>query len=190
VTRDEHNDLLPTGVDEPAALAAHIDQAVEALSRSSRREVGERLVSNRQRQIAVLVEHFNNPRHRGVLEGADMAMPGGSPECGGSVVIYLKAGEEEGSINALSFTGQGDIISQAATSLILEQVLSGGLAMEKVLALDYEAFVDHVGREAVGSRTRNATLGLSTLKSAIKKYQRVRLRIRSARAGRETVVVE
>ncbi len=97
-------------------------------------------------------------------------MPGGSPECGGSVVIYLKAGEE-GRIRDLSFTGQGDIISQAATSLILEQVMNGGLTMDEVLALNYETFVDRVGREAVGSRTRNATLGLSTLKSAVRRYQ-------------------
>jgi len=44
--------------------------------------------------------------------------------------------------------------------------------MDEILALDYEAFVDRVGREAVGSRTRNATLGLSTLKSAVRKYQK------------------
>ncbi len=98
-------------------------------------------------------------------------MPGGSPECGGSVVVYLKAGEE-GRIDDLSFTGEGDIISQAATSMILEQVLSEGLAMDEILALDYETFVDRLGREAVGSRTRNATLGLSTLKSAVRKYQK------------------
>ena len=126
---------------------------------------------SRQRQIAVLVEHFNNPRYQGILEDADVAMPGGSPECGGSVVIYLKAGKE-GRIQSLSFTGQGDIISQAATSMILEQVLDEGLTMDEVLALDYDDFVDHVGREAVGSRTRNATLGLSTLKSAVRKYQK------------------
>lgn len=86
-------------------------------------------------------------------------------------MIYLKAGEE-GGIRSLSFTGQGDIISQAATSLILEQVLNDGLTMDEVLALDYDAFVDNVGREAVGSRTRNATLGLSTLKSAVRKYRK------------------
>src|SRR5215211_3899798 len=97
-------------------------------------------------------------------------MPGGSPECGGSVVIYLKADKEEGRIQGLSFTGQGDIISQGATNMILEQVMEDGLTMDEVLALDYEAFVDRVGREAVGSRTRNATLGLSTLKSAVRKY--------------------
>ncbi len=134
---------------------------------------------SRQQQIAVLVEHHQNPRYGGILEDADVVMPGGSPECGGSVVIYLKAGEE-GRIQGLSFTGQGDIISQAATSMILEQVLNDGLTMDEVLALDYEGFVERVGREAVGSRTRNATLGLSTLKSAVRKYQKDRLRADSA----------
>ncbi|HVF01102.1 MAG TPA: iron-sulfur cluster assembly scaffold protein [Rubrobacteraceae bacterium] len=134
---------------------------------------------SRQQQIAVLVEHHQNPRYAGVLEDADVVMPGGSPECGGSVVIYLKAGEE-GRIQRLSFTGQGDIISQAATSMILEQVLNDGLTIDEVLALDYEAFVDRIGREAVGSRTRNATLGLSTLKSAVRKYQKDRLHADSA----------
>jgi nitrogen fixation NifU-like protein len=109
-----------------------------------------------------------------VIEGADVVMPGGSPECGGSIVIYL-AGGEEGRIRDLSFTGQGDIISQAATSLILEQVMDDGLTMGEVLALDYDAFVDRIGREVVGSRTRNATMGLSTLKSAVRQYQKDRL---------------
>ena len=117
------------------------------------------------------MDHFSNPRHQGVLEGADVAMPGGSPECGGSVVIYLAAGEE-GRIKGLSFTGEGDIISQGATSLILERVMNDGLTMDQILALDYDAFVDGVGREVVGSRTRNATLGLSTLKSAVRKYRK------------------
>jgi len=125
----------------------------------------------RQQQIAVLVEHYQNPRHRGILKGADVTIPGGSSECGGSVVVYLKAGKE-GRIDALSFTGEGDIISQASTSMVMDQVTNDGLTMDEVLVLDYDAWVDQVGREAVGSRTRNATLGLSTLKAAVRKYQR------------------
>ena len=128
---------------------------------------------DRQRQIAVLVEHFGNPRHKGVLEGADVAMPGGSPECGGSVVIYLKGEGER--IAGLSFTGQGDTISMAATSILMELVVRESLGMDEVLALDYDEFVQRLGREAVGSRTRNATLGLSTLKSAVRKYAKDRL---------------
>ncbi len=102
-------------------------------------------------------------------------MPGGSPECGGSVVIYLK-GNGDGSIEDLSFTGEGDTISMGATSIIVQKVLVEGLTMEEVLALDYDEFVEGLGREVIGSRTRNATLGLSTLKSAIHKYRRDRLR--------------
>ena len=61
-----------------------------------------------------------------------------------------------------------------AASLIMQKVHDEGLAMDEVLDLDYGAFVESLGSDVVGSRTRNATLGLSTLKSAIRKYQRDR----------------
>lgn len=128
----------------------------------------------RKDRIAVLVEHAKNPRHEGVLEGADVAMPGGGPECGGSVVVYLK-GDGNGGIEDLTWTGQGDTISMGATSVIVERVRDEGLTLQEVLDLEYEAFMDTLGRDVIGSRTRNATLGLSTIKSAVRKYQRDRL---------------
>ena len=124
----------------------------------------------REDRIALLVDHSQNPRHSGVLEGADVAMPGGGPECGGSVVVYLK-GDGDGRIGGLSFTGTGDTISMGAASIIMQRVHDEDLTMDEVLALDYEELIDHVGRDVVGSRTRHATLGLSTLKSAIRKYR-------------------
>ena len=130
---------------------------------------------DRQERIALLVEHSRNPRHEGVLEGADVAMPGGGPECGGSVVVYLK-GDGDGRIANLSFTGEGDTISMGATSIVMQRVHDEDLTMDEVLALDYGALVEELGSDVVGSRTRNATLGLSTLKSAIRKYQKERLR--------------
>ena len=120
--------------------------------------------------MGLLVEHSKNPRNKGVLEGADVAMPGGSPECGGSVVVYLEGEGER--ITGLSFTGEGDTISMGATSIALEKVLKEDLTTQEVLDLDYEAFVGELGRDVIGTRTRNATLGLSTLKNAVRKYQR------------------
>lgn len=125
----------------------------------------------RKDRISRLVEHASNLRYQGVLEDADVAMAGGGPECGGSVVVYLK-GDGNGRIEDLSFTGQGDTISMAAASMVMQKVLEEELTMGEVLDLDYGAFVESVGSDIVGSRTRNATLGLSTLKSAIRKYQR------------------
>jgi nitrogen fixation NifU-like protein len=128
---------------------------------------------DRREQVARLVEHAKNPRHRGVIPDADVAVPGGAPECGGSVVVYLKGGEG-GRIGALSFTGEGDTISMGSTSLLMELIHAEGMVLDDVLALDYEDFVDGIGREAIGSRTRNATMGLSAVKAAIRKYQKDR----------------
>jgi len=122
---------------------------------------------------ALLVEHASNPRHKNeesVQKDADVAMPGGSPECGGSVVVYLKGDDDK--IEGLSWTGQGDTISMGATSIVVERILGEGLSMEEVLELDYEEFIDSLGRELIGSRTRHATLGLSTIKGAVRIYQR------------------
>lgn len=131
------------------------------------------------------MDHVKNPRNQGVLDGANVVMPGGSPECGGSVVIYLK-GNGDGKIEDISFTGEGDTLSMAGSSMILEKVEKDSLTAEEILALDYEQFVDEVGRELVGSRTRNVTLGLSTLKAAMRKYQRDLLQSGPAKEVRAT----
>jgi nitrogen fixation protein NifU and related proteins len=128
---------------------------------------------SRQERIAALVEHATNPRHKRVLEDADVAVPGGSPECGGSVVVYLK-GDGNGGVRDLSWTGEGDTISMGATSIAVEKVREEGLSMGEVLDLDYERFVEGLGRDVVGSRTRNATMGLSAVKAAVRKYLKER----------------
>ena len=132
--------------------------------------------NKRESRIAYLLEHAKHPRNKGVLVDADVAVPGGSPECGGSVVVYLKGEGER--ITGLSFTGQGDTISMGATSIVMERVMDGGLTMEEVLGMDYDEFVESLGREVIGSRTRNATLGLSTIKAAIRQYRKDRPRSR------------
>jgi nitrogen fixation protein NifU and related proteins len=125
---------------------------------------------DRKSRIALLVEHFERPRYKGTLEDADVVVPGGSPECGGSVVVYLKGEDRE--VEALSWTGQGDTISMGAASIVVERILDEGLDMDEILEEDYEEFIDSLGREVIGTRTRHATLGLSTIKAAIRQYQR------------------
>jgi nitrogen fixation protein NifU and related proteins len=68
----------------------------------------------------------------------------------------------------------------AASSMLLEQVVEGDLTMDEVLLMDYNEMIEQLGRQIVASRPRCATLGLGTLKAAIRRYQQDR---RLAEAG-------
>jgi nitrogen fixation NifU-like protein len=128
-------------------------------------------VLDRKSRIALLVEHFESPRYKGALESADVVVPGGSPECGGSVTVYLK-GAGNGEVESMTWTGQGDTISMGSTSMVVDRIRNQNLTMDEILAEDYEEFIDSIGRDIVGNRTRHATLGLSTIKAAIRQYRK------------------
>ncbi len=126
---------------------------------------------DRQLQIQILLDHYQNPRHRGELEDADIAMPGGNPGCGDVVTVYLKGSEDHEHIHDVSYEGEGCTISMAASSMLLEQVVDNKLTMGEILELDYNEMIDQLGRQIVASRPKCATLGLGTLKAAIRRYQ-------------------
>jgi nitrogen fixation protein NifU and related proteins len=129
------------------------------------------LTLDRKSRIALLVEHFECPRHNGALESADVVVPGGSPECGGSVTIYLK-GDGNGRVESLTWTGQGDTISMGSTSIVVDRILNENLTMDEILDEDYDDLIDSIGRDIIGNRTRHATLGLSTIKAAVRAYRK------------------
>ncbi len=126
---------------------------------------------DRQLQIQIFLDHYQKPRHWGVLEDADVEMPGGNPGCGDVVTVYLKGAEDHEHIADVSYEGEGCTISMAASSMLLEQVVEGRLTMDEILELDYNEMIETLGRQIVASRPRCATLGLGTLKAAIRRYQ-------------------
>ena len=103
-----------------------------------------------------------------------MAMPGGNPGCGDVVTVYLKAADDQEHIEEATYEGEGCTISMAASSMLLEDVHRGDLTMDQVLEMDYHEMIEQLGRQVVASRPRCATLGLGTLKAAIRKYQKDR----------------
>ena len=127
---------------------------------------------DRQLQIQILLDHYEKPRHRGALDDAHVAMPGGNPGCGDVVTMYLKAADDQEHIESATYEGEGCTISMAASSMLLEEVHRGDLTMDQVLDMDYNEMIEQLGRQIVASRPRCATLGLGTLKAAIRKYQK------------------
>jgi nitrogen fixation NifU-like protein len=121
----------------------------------------------RQQYIEKLIEHYENPRHRGSVPDADVVLEGGNPSCGDVVTIYLKV-DGGARIGLAQFEGQGCTISQASASILLEEVQ--GKALAEIEAIDYNDLIERLGRDIVLTRVRCATLSLSTLKSAVQKY--------------------
>jgi nitrogen fixation protein NifU and related proteins len=56
----------------------------------------------------------------------------------------------------------------------MEQVHEEDLTMDEILALDYHEMIEKLGRQIVASRPKRATLGLGTLKAAVRRYQKDR----------------
>jgi hypothetical protein len=88
------------------------------------------------------------------------------------VTVYLKGAGDHEHIEDVSYEGEGCTISMAASSMLLEQVHDGNLTMDQVLQMDYNEMIEQLGRQIVASRPKCATLGLGTLKAAIRKYQK------------------
>ena len=124
---------------------------------------------DRQEQIDFILDHYHQPRNRGKLDAVDVIMPGGNPGCGDVVTIYLNVDRETDRIAEVRFEGEGCTISQAAASILLEDM--EGQPLSTVDALDYNDIIDELGREVVHTRPRCATLALGTLKAAVKKYR-------------------
>lgn len=134
---------------------------------------------DRQTRIAYLVDHYRNPRHRGRLEDADASMPGGNPGCGDVITMHVRARHDEDRIDEVSFEGEGCTISQAAASILAQRVNRKQLTFDEVDELSYEAMIDLLGKDIVGSRPRCATLALGTLKAAVRRIEMDR-RLRAA----------
>ncbi|NTV63406.1 MAG: iron-sulfur cluster assembly scaffold protein, partial [Oscillochloris sp.] len=95
---------------------------------------------DRQQIIERLFDHYEHPRHSGQLVPADLVHSGGNPDCGDMVTFYLRFDQAAAALVGLSFEGCGCTISQAAASLLCEQLQSAPLSA--IDAIDDEAMLD------------------------------------------------
>ncbi|TWT36908.1 NifU-like protein [Posidoniimonas corsicana] len=68
-----------------------------------------------------ILDHYEDPFHRGELPSRTHSHEDKNPLCGDVVRIDLKL-DEEGKIEDCYFSGDGCVISQASASMLLEQI--------------------------------------------------------------------
>lgn len=79
----------------------------------------------------VILEHAQNPRHKGALEAPCRSVEGVNPLCGDHARLYVRL--KEGRVEKITFEGDGCAISQACASMVCLEL--EGLLKEEALTL-------------------------------------------------------
>ena len=111
----------------------------------------------------ILLDHFERPRNRHEIDGAEITEHLNNPLCGDEVTVYANLGGEGLEV---SFTGRGCSISQASASMLTDHL--SGKSREEVEE-QVEAFLEMMRTE------ENEKLGeLAALKGIVQTPNRVR----------------
>lgn len=116
-----------------------------------------------------ILDHYENPRFQGEVADADFSREESNPLCGDRIRIDVKLSEDKSRIAQAGFTGDGCIISQAAASMLLEDVM--GKPIAEVEALEPQHVLDLIGAQLTANRVKCALLGLKVLKTGIKMWK-------------------
>jgi nitrogen fixation protein NifU and related proteins len=68
----------------------------------------------------IILEHYEYPRNKGTLEGADATSRGANALCGDDLLVQVKV--RDGSVPAISWDGHACAIGEASASMMAESV--------------------------------------------------------------------
>ena len=123
---------------------------------------------SRQEAVEFLLEHYQNPQHRGHVHDATFMKSGGNPGCSDVVEISARI-SEDGHLDEVAFEGQGCTISMAAADYVAE--IAAGKTIAEIEAMTADDLMDELGREIVMTRPTCATSALTILKQAVHEYR-------------------
>lgn len=116
---------------------------------------------------AQLLDHYRNPRNKGLLSRADFATDEFNPSCGDRVAISGTI--IRGKIKKLAFDGTGCVISQATASLLTDHCT--GKSVEQVMLLNADSVQRLIGVALGPVRLKCALLPLEALHNGISLYK-------------------
>jgi nitrogen fixation protein NifU and related proteins len=111
-----------------------------------------------------ILDHYEDPFHRGHLENATHAHEDKNPLCGDVVRIELDL-DDAGKIRNLFFDGQGCVISQASASMLLEEMF--GKTVDDVKDFSAEDMLKLYGPRLTPNRQKCCLLSWKVLQSAV-----------------------
>ncbi len=110
-----------------------------------------------------ILDHSRNRRHWGLLDEYTHHGSDDNPLCGDRLEITFTV-DDAGTVVAIGWAGDGCAISQAAASMLGEQML--GRSIEEVKTYDKDTILELIGIPLSMNRIKCALLSLKVVKAA------------------------
>jgi len=115
-----------------------------------------------------ILEHYESPYNRMLLEDPTLEFRDLNPLCGDEVRVQACL-DDHGHLAKACFDGKGCIISLAAASMLMEAV--EGKTLAEIKQMDRQEMLDLLGVPLTTMRVKCAMLALRTLQKAIHVYE-------------------
>lgn len=111
-----------------------------------------------------VLDHYEDPYHRGSFDGVTHAHAGKNPLCGDKIHVDLRL-DENGKVAEAWFDGEGCVISQASASMLIEAI--EGKTIEEVKEFSANEMLDLFGPKLTPNRQKCCLLVWKVVQTAL-----------------------